>query len=144
MLEHGVSLARVRYAFNSTNAEGWGLYSEYLIKPYMPLEGQLISLQMRLQRAARAFLDPELQSGKLTPKDAFHVLEQDVVAFARDGPARSRALHLPRSRTGEQLLLRLHAADLAARRDGEGVWARSSTRRSFTTSSWRKDCCRPT
>ncbi len=44
MLEHGVSLARVRYAFNSTNVEGWGLYSEYLVKPYMPLEGQLISL----------------------------------------------------------------------------------------------------
>ena len=87
MLEHGVSLARVRYAFNSTNAEGWGLYSEYLIKPYMPLEGQLISLQMRLQRAARAFLDPELQSGKLTPKDAFRVLEEEVVlshAFAEE------------------------------------------------------------
>ena len=33
MLEHGVSLARVRYAFNSTNVEGWGLYSEYLIRP---------------------------------------------------------------------------------------------------------------
>ena len=78
MLEHGVSLARVRYAFNSTNAEGWGLYSEYLIKPYMPLEGQLISLQMRLQRAARAFLDPELQAGKVTPTDAYRVLEQDV------------------------------------------------------------------
>ncbi len=79
MVEHGVSLARVRYAFNSTNAEGWGLYSEWLILPYMPLEGQLISLQMRLQRAARAFVDPELQSGKLTPKDAFHVLEDEVV-----------------------------------------------------------------
>jgi hypothetical protein len=39
MLEHGVSLARVRYAFNSTNVEG----SEYLIRPYMP-EGQLVSL----------------------------------------------------------------------------------------------------
>jgi len=79
MLDNGVSLARVRYAFNSTNAEGWGLYSEWLIYPYMPLEGQLISLQMRLQRAARAFLDPELQSGKVAPKDAFHVLEDDVV-----------------------------------------------------------------
>ncbi len=78
MLENGVSLARVRYAFNSTNAEGWGLYSEYLIKPYMPLEGQLISLQLRLQRAARAFLDPELQSGKVTPEEAFRVLEQEV------------------------------------------------------------------
>jgi uncharacterized protein (DUF885 family) len=87
MLEHGVSLARVRYAFNSTNVEGWGLYSEYLIKPYMPLEGQLISLDLRLQRAARAFLDPELQAGKITPADAFRVMEQDVVlshAFAEE------------------------------------------------------------
>lgn len=79
MLEHGVSLARVRYAFNSTNVEGWGLYSEYLIKPYMPLEGQLVSLDYRLLRAARAFLDPELQSGKIQPEEAFRVLEQDVV-----------------------------------------------------------------
>lgn len=87
MLEKGVSLARVRYAMNSTNVEGWGLYSEYLIKPYMPPEGQLISLQLRLQRAARAFLDPELQAGKVTPKEAFRVLEQDVVlshAFAEE------------------------------------------------------------
>jgi hypothetical protein len=87
MLEHGVSLARVTYAFNSTNVEGWGLYSEYLIKPYMPLDGQLISLQLRLLRAARAFLDPELQSGKVKPEDAYRVLEKDVVlshAFAQE------------------------------------------------------------
>src|SRR5215475_11237066 len=31
MLEHGISRARVLYAFNSANVEGWGLYSEYLI-----------------------------------------------------------------------------------------------------------------
>ena len=87
MLEHGVSVARVRYAFNSTNVEGWGLYSEYLVRPYMPAEGQLISLDYRLLRAARAFLDPELQMGKITPQDAFRVLEQDVVqshAFAQE------------------------------------------------------------
>ena len=79
MLERGVSLARIRYAFNSTNVEGWGLYSEYITKPYMPLEGQLISLDYRLLRAARAFLDPELQSGKIKPEDAYRVLEQEVV-----------------------------------------------------------------
>ena len=79
MLERGVSLARIRYAFNSTNVEGWGLYSEYITKPYMPLEGQLISLDYRLLRAARAFIDPELQSGKLKPEDAYRILEQDVV-----------------------------------------------------------------
>lgn len=87
MLEHGVSLARVRYAFNSTNVEGWGLYSEYIIRPFMPLEGQLVSLDYRLLRAARAFLDPELQSGKVTTEDAYRVLEQDVVqshAFAQE------------------------------------------------------------
>ena len=87
MLEQGVSLARVRYAFNSTNVEGWGLYSEYLMKPYMPLDGQLMSLQLRLLRAARAFLDPELQSGKIQPAEAYRVLEQEVVlshAFAKE------------------------------------------------------------
>jgi uncharacterized protein (DUF885 family) len=87
MLEHGVSLARSQYAGNSTNVEGWGLYSEYLIEPYMPLEGQLISLQGRLLRAARAFLDPELQSGKAHVADAYQTLEKDVVlshAFAME------------------------------------------------------------
>lgn len=85
MVERGVSIARALYAFNSTNAEGWGLYSEHIIQPYMPPEGQLISLQLRLMRAARAFLDPELQSGKVTPAEAMRVLTQDVVlseAFA--------------------------------------------------------------
>ncbi len=87
MVEQGVSLARVLYAFNSTNVEGWGLYSEYLMRPYMPLEGQLVSLDYRLLRAARAFLDPELQSGKVTSEEAKQVLEKDVVqspAFAEE------------------------------------------------------------
>lgn len=79
MVEHGVSLARARYADNSTNVEGWGLYAEYITQPYMPLEGQLIALQSRLIRAARAFLDPELQSGKIQPADALRVLTQDAV-----------------------------------------------------------------
>ena len=78
MLDHGVSLARVKYAFNSTNVEGWGLYAEYLTKPYMPLDGQLVSLMFRLQRAARAFLDPELQAGKVTREEAKQLLEKDV------------------------------------------------------------------
>ena len=79
MVEHGISLARSRYAFNSTNVEGWGLYAEYITKPYMPLEGQLISLQFRLLRAARAYLDPELQAGKIDPKEAMRVLTEDCV-----------------------------------------------------------------
>jgi hypothetical protein len=87
MVEHGTSIARAQYAFNSTNAEGWGLYSEYLIEPYMPPEGQLMSLDLRLLRAARAFLDPELQAGKIQSEDAYRVLQTDVVlshAFATE------------------------------------------------------------
>jgi uncharacterized protein (DUF885 family) len=87
MVERGVSLARALYAFNSTNVEGWGLYSEWFMLPYMPDEGKLISLQLRMLRAARAFLDPELQEGKVTPADALRVLQDDVVlskAFATE------------------------------------------------------------
>jgi uncharacterized protein (DUF885 family) len=87
MLEHGVSLARALYAFNSTNVEGWGLYSEWMMQPYEPVDGQLLTLQLRLLRDARAFLDPELQTGKVTPADAYKVLENDVVlshAFATE------------------------------------------------------------
>ncbi|HYC09283.1 MAG TPA: DUF885 family protein, partial [Steroidobacteraceae bacterium] len=87
MVEQGVSRARVLYAFNSTNVEGWGLYSEYIMQPYEPAAGQLLTLQLRLLRAARAFLDPELQSGAVTPARATEVLEKDVVlshAFATE------------------------------------------------------------
>jgi uncharacterized protein (DUF885 family) len=87
MVEHGVSLARALYAFNSTNAEGWGLYAEYMMQPYEPVEGQLLTLQLRLLRAARAFLDPELQSGAVTQAQAYAVLEKDVMlshAFAKE------------------------------------------------------------
>jgi uncharacterized protein (DUF885 family) len=87
MVENGVSLARALYAFNSTNVEGWGLYSEWFMYPYMPDDGKLISLQLRLLRSARAFLDPELQEGKVTPEQAMRILQEDVVcskAFATE------------------------------------------------------------
>ena len=79
MVEHGISAARGVFAFNSVNVEGWGLYSEAITLPYMPPDGQLVSLDFRLLRAARAFIDPELQAGKLTPEDARRILTQDVV-----------------------------------------------------------------
>jgi Bacterial protein of unknown function (DUF885) len=79
IVEAGVSTARALFAFNSVNVEGWGLYSEWLMLPFMSPEGQLISLQFRLMRAARAFLDPELHMGRVTPEDARRVLREDVV-----------------------------------------------------------------
>jgi uncharacterized protein (DUF885 family) len=45
----------------------------------MPAEGQLISLQLRLMRAARAFLDPELHMGRIAPAEAKKVLLEDVL-----------------------------------------------------------------
>lgn len=78
LIEKGVSKARAIFAFNSVNVEGWGLYAEAEVKPYLPLDGQLAALQSRLARAARAILDPGLQSGKITREEALRVLREDV------------------------------------------------------------------
>lgn len=79
VIEKGVSLARGLFAANSVNIEGWGLYAEAEAKPYEPLDGQLIALQHRLMRAARAFLDPDLQAGRIAPDDATRFLMSEVV-----------------------------------------------------------------
>lgn len=79
MVENGVSLARALFAFNSVNVEGWALYAEAEVQPYLPLEGQLIALQFRLLRAARAFLDPGLQLGTISLEEARRVLIEEVV-----------------------------------------------------------------
>jgi uncharacterized protein (DUF885 family) len=55
------------------------LYAEYEMVPHEPLDGQLIALQLRLLRAARAMLDPMLNLGLTDPDTAFRVLTQDVV-----------------------------------------------------------------
>jgi uncharacterized protein (DUF885 family) len=78
MAQRGLTLARKLFAFNSVNAEGWGLYSEHLIRPFMPVDARLVSLQALLWREARAFLDPELQLGKTDLSRARRVLEDDV------------------------------------------------------------------
>ena len=83
MLESGVSITRALFAFNSANVEGWALYAEAIAKPYMPLDGQLISLQFRLARAARMFLDPMLNTGQVTPEVARRLLMDDVVLSER-------------------------------------------------------------
>jgi uncharacterized protein (DUF885 family) len=87
MVENGVSIARAIFAANSVNTEGWGLYAEAITLPYMPDDGKLVSLQLRLQRAVRAFVDPELQQGKWTPESAREFLQREVVlspAFAKE------------------------------------------------------------
>lgn len=78
MLERGVSIARSLFAFNSVNVEGWALYAEAEMIPYEPLDGQLMALQFRLLRAARAMLDPMLNLGMIDRARAEKVLIQDV------------------------------------------------------------------
>ncbi|MGJ7903054.1 DUF885 domain-containing protein [Lysobacter sp. 1R34A] len=78
MVERGISLARSMFAFNSVNVEGWALYAEAEMVPYEPLDGQLIALQFRLLRAARAILDPMLNLGLTDRANAGRVLSEQV------------------------------------------------------------------
>lgn len=78
MVERGVSLARSLYAFNSVNVEGWALYAEAEVLPHQPPEGQLVALQFRLLRAARAMLDPMLNLGLVSQDEAIRVLRDEA------------------------------------------------------------------
>ncbi len=78
MVENGVSIPRAIFAFNSANVEGWALYAEAVMKEHLPLDGQLFSLQGRLQRAARAFLDPMLNLGMMEPEAAKRFIMEEV------------------------------------------------------------------
>ena len=85
MIARGVSRARMSLGVKLANPEGWALYAEYLMRPYMPPDARLISLQFLLLREARAFLDTDLQAGMITGADALSLLKDDVVlsdAFA--------------------------------------------------------------
>ena len=126
MVEHGVSQARAIFAFNSTNVEGWGLYAEYIVKPFMPREGQLISLQHRLLRAARAFSDPELQLGRTTPERVKQLLMEDVVLSDAMATQEVERYTFRAPGPGHQLLLWLFAAAAAPERR-RTRWARGST-----------------
>ncbi len=76
--EQHLSQARSDFARNATSIEGWATYAETIMQPYMPLEGKFMSHQFQLLRAARAFLEPELQFGKITTADALRVLTEDA------------------------------------------------------------------
>ncbi|USX25091.1 DUF885 domain-containing protein [Oxalobacteraceae bacterium OTU3CINTB1] len=78
MMENGVSTARAVFAFNSVNVEGWALYAEAEMQPYEPLDGQLFALQARGMRAARAFLDPMVNLGEITPDGVKNFLMREV------------------------------------------------------------------
>jgi hypothetical protein len=143
MVEHGVSLARALYAFNSTNAEGWGLYSEYITLPYMPKEAQLISLQFRLLRAARAFIDPELQAGRLQPADAMRILTTGRLSSQSHSPTR-RSNATPSALQDRRPAISTAIRDCSnSARKPKKLSARSSTPSASMTSSSPRGYCRP-
>ncbi|NND44594.1 MAG: DUF885 domain-containing protein [Xanthomonadales bacterium] len=78
LVENGTSMARSIYAFNSANVEGWGLYAEAIMMEHLPLDGQLFTLMARLQRAARMFLDPMINLGRLSPEEAVDFMMNQV------------------------------------------------------------------
>ncbi|MES2448987.1 MAG: DUF885 domain-containing protein [Pseudomonadota bacterium] len=80
LVERGVSQARIYFAFNSVNVEGWALYAEAEALPYHPLDGQLMALQARLLRAGRAMLDPMLNLGLISKEEARRILLEQVVS----------------------------------------------------------------
>jgi len=82
LLDNGVSMTRSFFSFNSVNVEGWALYAEAEMLPFEPLEAQLIALQFRLLRAARAMLDPMLNLGMIDREQARKLLSQEVVLSA--------------------------------------------------------------
>ncbi len=78
LVEDGTSVARALFAFNSANAEGWGLYAESIMQEFLPLEGQLFNLFTRQMRAARMFLDPMVNTGQLSHQDVVDFLTEQV------------------------------------------------------------------
>jgi hypothetical protein len=78
MIEGGVSIPRAVFAFNSANVEGWALYAEAIVKQYVPLNAQMGTLQMRMLREARAFLDPMVNLGLMEPAQAQAFLMKEI------------------------------------------------------------------
>jgi hypothetical protein len=82
LVENGTSLARAIFAFNSANAEGWGLYAEAIMHEHLPLEAQLFNLFTRQMRAARMFMDPMINTGQLTHEEAVNfMIEQTALSL---------------------------------------------------------------
>ncbi|MBC99252.1 MAG: hypothetical protein CME63_16030 [Halobacteriovoraceae bacterium] len=78
MVENPPSIIRARYAMNSVNVEGWALYAEDLVYPYLNLEEKFAGIQMRLWRQARYFLDPMVQLGKGDLSNVMNIFNKEL------------------------------------------------------------------
>ncbi|MBC7467185.1 MAG: DUF885 family protein, partial [Bdellovibrio sp.] len=78
MLDKGISFIRGTYAANNVNIEGWAVYAEDLVYPYLNDEEKLFAQQIRLWRIARMFLDPQLQLGQIKDQKVFDVYIKEL------------------------------------------------------------------
>ncbi len=78
VLAGGLSNARAAPDHSRALIEGWAQYAEAELRPDLPVGAQLVALQQRLLRAARAFLDPGLHLGRVTAEEALRVLTGEV------------------------------------------------------------------
>ena len=139
-----MSTARVVFALNSANVEGWALYAEAVLKKYLPPEGQLGALQMRMMREARAFLDPMLNLGLIEPDAAKRFLMEEVMLSEPMAKQEVDRYTFQAPGQATVLLLRLLAAQRAAHAHRAGDGRDASTSTAITTSSSRRVRCRST
>jgi hypothetical protein len=128
MIARGVSRVRTSLGVKLANPEGWALYAESLMRPYMPPDARLISLQFLLLRQARAFLDTELQAGLITSTDALNIFKNDVVLS--DAFAASEVQRLANAGSGTAYFYG-YSEFLRLRKDVEHVLGRRFDQRRF-------------
>jgi len=78
MIQAGMTVIRNRYAASTVNIEGWALYAEDIVLPYMEPEEKFLATQVRLWRVARAFLEPQLQLGQIQKARVRKVLVEEL------------------------------------------------------------------
>jgi hypothetical protein len=118
LVEDGTSLARALFAFNSANVEGWGLYAEAIMHEYLPLEGQLFNLYTRILRAARMFLDPMVNTGRMTRDQAQDFLVEQLALSVPMASSEADRYSFPGPGAGHVVLRGLHEPDAPAHRGG--------------------------
>ncbi len=90
VLTGGLSKARTALDHSRALIEGWAQYAEAELRPDLPVGAQLVALQQRLLRVARAFLDPGLHLGRVTADEASRVLTREVGVSKALDPRRLR------------------------------------------------------
>lgn len=68
---------------NGEAAEGWALYSERMVYPYLTPDQQFAAFRLYLLRVARAFLDPEVNMGRIDEKAAKKLIVHEL-GFTED------------------------------------------------------------